>query len=44
MRVIDINGVMPLPAERKRYFPEAPAAVVNRPKGPDTGILDPGPT
>ena len=41
MRVIDISGVTPLPAERKRYSGAGCSARLNRPYGPATCRVSP---
>jgi len=42
VRSIDITGVMPLPADRKRYRSAGWCAVLNRPRGPATATGTPG--
>src|SRR6188474_3486794 len=44
VRTIDISGVIPLPAERKRYLFAGCRAVLNRPFGPVTHSRVPGRT
>lgn len=42
VRVIDISGVTPLPADRNRYFGAGCWLMVNRPRGPRAHTVPPG--